>query len=171
VTNSIVTYGSKNNLHNNFRIYHEGYGRWQWSSFLNPERGSDSTINGIIVTLETEHNYDLNTVQKSIWTDNNGLLWELEDFPSDMQIKFNRGNGNNATQAETTTPITLTSAALGLSITPTKIVWETTNPFYDEATESLDFIAHANKYGADTADIVSCLLTWNGASGINATFE
>lgn len=171
VTNSIVTYGSKNNLHNNFRIYHEGYGGWQWSSFLNPERGSDSTINGIIVTLETEHNYDLNTVQKSIWTDNNDLLWELEDFPSDIQIKFNRGNGNNATQAETTTPITLTSAALGLSITPTKIVWETTNPFYDEATESLDFIAHANKYGAETADIVSCLLTWNGASGINATFE
>jgi hypothetical protein len=113
----------------------------------------------------------LDTVQKSIWIDNNGKVWELEDFPSATQIKFNRGDGNNATQANTASPTSMTCDSLTLSITPTSVVWETTNPFYDEATQSLDFNAHAAKYGAESADIVACLLTWNGAGGISASFS
>lgn len=171
VTNTITTYGSKNNTHNSFKIYHEGYGGWTWNSFLTAERGSDSTTNGIVVTLSAAHGYDLDTVQKSIWTDNNGKLWELEDFPSETQIKFNRGDGNNATQANTSTPTSMTCDAPSLSITPTSVVWESTNPFYDEATESLDFNAHATKYGAGDADIVACLLTWNGANSMSASFS
>lgn len=165
VTNAITTYGSKNNTHNSFKIYHEGYGGWTWNSFLTAERGSDSTTNGIVVTLESAHGYDLDTVQKSVWTDDNGLLWELEDFPSETQIKFNRGDGNDAAQSATTSPTTMTCSSLSLTITPTSVVWETTNPFYDEATQSLDFNAHAEKYGAGDADIVACLLTWNGGGG------
>lgn len=165
VTNTITTYGSKNNTHNGFKIYHEGYGGWTWNSFLTAERGSDSTTNGIVVTLESAHGYDLDTVQKSIWTDNNGLLWELEDFPSETQIKFNRGDDNNAAQSATTSPTTMTCTSLSLTITLTSVVWETTNPFYDEATESLNFNAHAATYGAGDADIVACLLTWNGGGG------
>ena len=171
VTNSIVTYGTKNNTHNGFKIYHEGYGGWTWNSFLTAERGSDSTTNGIVVTLSAAHEYDLDTVQKSIWTDNNGKLWELEDFPSATQIKFNRGEGNNATQANTISPTTMTCSDPVLTITPTTVVWESTNPFYDEATQSLDFNAHAAKYGAGDADLVTCLLTWNGASGMSASFN
>lgn len=171
VTNTITTYGSKNNTHNSFKIYHEGYGGWTWNSFLTAERGSDSTTNGIVVTLSAPHGYDLDTVQKSIWTDNNGKLWELEDFPSETQIKFNRGDGNNATQANTSTPTSMTCDAPSLSIAPTSVVWESTNPFYDEATESLDFNAHATKYGAGDADIVACLLTWNGANSMSASFS
>jgi hypothetical protein len=59
---------------------------------------------------------------------------------------------------------------LSLSITPTSVVWETTNPFYNEATQELDFNAHAEKYGAGPADIVACLLTWNGAGGMSSSF-
>ena len=171
VANTLQTYGSKSNVHNGFRCYHEGYGGWTWNSFLTAERGSDSTTNGIVVTLATNHNYDLDTVQKSVWVDNNGKNWELEDFPSANQIKFNRGDGNNATQANTANPTSLSCSALSLTITPTTVVWETTNPFYDEATQSLDFNAHATKYGAGPADIVSCLLTWNGASGMSSAFN
>lgn len=171
VTNTITTYGSKNNTHNGFKIYHEGYGGWTWNSFLTAERGSDSTTNGIVVTLSAAHGYDLDTVQKSIWTDNNGKLWELEDFPSETQIKFNRGEGNNATQANTASPTTMFCSDPVLTITPINVVWESTNPFYDEATQSLDFNAHAAKYGAGDADVVACLLTWNGASGMSATFN
>lgn len=171
VTNTITTYGAKNNTHNNFKIYHEGYGGWTWNSFLTAERGSDSTTNGIVVTLSAAHGYDLDTVQKSIWTDNNGLLWELEDLPSDTQIKFNRGDGNTSTQANTASPTTMTCSSPSLTITPASVVWETTNPFYDEATESLDFNAHATKYGAGDADIVACLLTWNGANSMSASFS
>lgn len=165
ITNELQTYGAKSNTINTFKVSHEGYGGWTWNSFLTAERGSDSTINAIIVTLNAAHGYNLNTVQKSIWTDNNGKLWELEDFPSDTQIKFNRGEGNNDKQSNTANPTSLTCSALGLTITPSNIAWETTNPFYDAATESLDFIAHATKYGAGTPDIVSCLLTWNGGGG------
>ena len=170
VTNKIVTYGSKNNTHNGFKIFHEGYGGWTWNSFLTAERGSDSTTNGIIVTLDTEHGYDLDTVQKSIWVDNNNKLWELEDFPSKTQIKFNRGSGNNATQEDTPNPTSLTCEALNLNISPSNIVWETTNPFYDESTESLNFNAHAQRYNSENADLVSCLLTWNGGGG-TANFD
>lgn len=165
VTNTVTTYGSKNNIHNGFRIYHEGYGGWTWNSFLTAERGSDSKTNGIVVTLASVHGYDLNTVQKSIWTDNNGKLWELEDFPSENQIKFNRGNGNNETQANTSTPISLTCDTLSLTISPASVVWESANPFYNEATESLDFVAHATEHGASVPDIVACLLTWNAGGG------
>lgn len=165
VTNTVTTYGTKTNTVNTFKISHEGYGGWTWNSFLTPERGSDSTTNGIVVTLGTSHNYDLDTVQKSIWTDNNGKLWELEDFPSDTQIKFNRGEGNSATQKETATPASLSCGTLSASITPISVVWETTNPFYDEATQSLDFVAHATAHGAGVPDIISCLLTWNGGGG------
>lgn len=171
VTNTLTTYGSKRNTTNTFAVSHEGYGGWTWNSFLTAERGSDSTTNGIVVTLSEAHGYDLNTVQKSIWTDNNGKIWELEDFPSANQIKFNRGTGNNATQANTASPTSMTCEAPVLSITPTSVVWETTNPFYDEATQSLDFNAHAAKYGAGNADIVTCLLTWNGASGMSSAFS
>jgi hypothetical protein len=171
VTNTLTTYGSKRNTTNTFAVSHEGYGGWTWNSFLTAERGSDSTTNGIVVTLSAAHGYDLDAVQKSVWTDNNGKLWELEDFPSETQIKFNRGNGNNATQANTASPTSMTCDSPVLSITPTSVVWESTNPFYDEATQSLDFNAHAAKYGAGDADIVACLLTWNGASGISASFS
>lgn len=171
VTNTIVTYGTKSNTHNNFKIYHEGYGGWTWNSFLTAERGSESTTNGIVVTLSAAHGYDLDTVQKSIWTDNNGLLWELEDFPSETQIKFNRGDGNSLAQSATATPTSMTCSSPILTIVPTSVVWESTNPFYDEATESLDFNAHAAKYGAGDADIVACLLTWNGAGGMSANFS
>ena len=171
VTNTITTYGTKSNTHNGFKIYHEGYGGWTWNSFLTAERGSDSTTNGIVVTLAAAHGYDLDTVQKSIWTDNNGKLWELEDFPSETQIKFNRGDGNNDTQKNTASPTTMTCSAPSLTITPITVTWESTNPFYDEATQSLDFNAHAAKYGAGEADIVACLLTWNGASGMSSKFS
>lgn len=165
LTKTVTTYGSKSNTQNTFKINHEGYGGWTWNSFLTPERGKDSTTNGIIITLTTAHNYNIDEVQKSVWIDNNGLNWELEDFPSTTQIKFNRGTNNNQTQTTITTPTTLTCAAKGLTITPSTVVWETLNPFYDEASNSLNFTAHANKYGNTGADLVACLLTWNGGGG------
>ena len=165
VTNTLTTYGTKRNTTNTFAVSHEGYGGWTWNSFLSAGNNSSSTVNGIVVTLASAHGYDLNTVQKSSWADNNGLLWQLEDFPSDTQIKFNRGSGNNATQANTVMPTTLTCEALGLNITPTTIVWEAANPFYDEATQSVSFAAHAAERGVYAPDIVTCLLTWNGGGG------
>ena len=165
LTNNLVTYGTKYNTVNTFPIYHEGYGGWTWSSFLSAGNSSTLTNNGIIITLLVPHNYDLNTVQKSVWVDNNGLLWQLEDFPSQTQIKFNRGEGNNNTQSNTATPTNLTCSALGLTIDVANATWESANPFYDASTQSVSFINHAKKYNVSSPDIVSCLLTWNGGGG------
>ena len=165
VTNKITTYGTKSDTTNTFKVYHEGYGGWTWNSFLAAGNNANSTINGIVVTLSTAHGYDLNTVQKSAWSDNNGLAWQLEDFPSATQIKFNRGENNNATQANIATPTTLTCEALGLTIAPASVVWEAANPFYDEAKQAVSFATHASEHGASEPDVVACLLTWNGGGG------
>lgn len=165
VTNTVTTYGNKSTSIQGFKVYHEGYGGWTWDTFLSTSRDASSTTNGIIVTLSAAHGYDLNTVQKSIWIDNNGLLWELEDFPATNKIKFNRGSGNTGTQTNTTLPTTLKCSSPVLSITPASTVWESGNPFYNEDTESIDFADHALQFGVSSADIVACLLTWNGGGG------
>lgn len=162
-SHTVTTYGANKATIQGFQVYHEGYGGWTWQSFLSS--GTNSTTNGILVTLAAAHGYEINTVQKSVWTDNNGLLWELEDLPSTTTIKFNRGTGNNANWTSMTLPTSLTCSALDLSITPSKVAWESNNPFYDEATDSISFAAHAAEYGIDKPDVIAGLLTWNGGGG------
>lgn len=165
LTHTVTTYGKNKATINGYEVFHEGYGGWTWDSFLGTSRDVSSTTNGIIVTLAADHGYDLDTYQKSVWTDDNGKLWELEDFPSSSKIKFNRGTDNNATQANTTLPATLTCSAPTASITPTTVVWESGNPFYNEESGEIDFADHASQYSIDKTDIVACLLTWNGGGG------
>lgn len=161
ITNKVNAYGRKTATVNTYEVKHEGYGGWTWASFLATSNASVTT-NGIIVTLDTEHGYDLDTLQKTIWVDNNGLLWELEDFPNPNKIKFNRGEGNNGKQSATSLPTSLTCESLSITIVPSNIIWESGNPFYDEETSRINFITHAQECGSEGADIVACLLTWNG---------
>lgn len=161
---TINTYGAINNTVNTQQVYHEGYGGWAWTSFMATER-TNSTVNGIYVTLSSPHGYNLNTVQKSIWVDNNGKKWELEDFPADNKIKFNRGEGNNAAQANTSLPTSLSCSSLSLSLSGFTATWESGNPFYDVNSGKVDFTHHANKYGYESADIAACLLSWNLGGG------
>ncbi len=161
-----ISYGKKQNTVNTFPVRYEGYGGWKWISFLTTDMPS-STTNGIVVTFPTAHNYDINTVQKSEWIDNHGRRWELEDFPSATQIKFNRGANNKFAQSKTELPDTLTCEFLNLSITPTQTAWESGNPFYDEKLDEINFKTHATECGAPTCDIAAVLLSWNsgGAGG------
>lgn len=162
---TINTYGKKTATVNTQTVHHEGYGGWSWSSFL-ATANATSTVNGIIVTLNNAHGYDLNMVQKSVWADNNGKKWELEDFPSNTQIKFNRGDGNTAAQNKTQTPTSLICSELSLSITPKSVAWESGNPFYNEEAGKVDFVTHAAECGVTVEpDFISCLLTWNGGGG------
>ena len=161
---TINTYGAKTSTVNTYTVKHEGYGGWAWNSFMAAE-GTKSTVNGIFVTLPSNHGYNLNTVQKSIWTDNNGKLWELENLESNTKIKFNRGAGNNATQASTALPTSLTCSSLGLSLSTFAATWESGNPFYDVDNGRVDFAYHARKYGYQSADIAACLLSWNLGGG------
>ena len=113
---TINSIGNKTNTNNFYTIHHEGYGGWTWNSFLSPAN-TGSTVNGIIVTLAAPHGYEIDNVQKSIWVDNNGKNWELEDLPSDTTIKFNRGSGNNQEQSQTSLPTSMTCSSPSLNIT------------------------------------------------------
>ncbi len=160
-----VSYGKKQNTVNSFPVRYEGYGGWKWVSFLTTDMPS-STTNGIVVTFSAAHNYDINTVQKSEWVDNYGRKWELEDFPSATQIKFNRGADNKLAQSKTELPDTLTCDFLNLTLTPAQSAWESGNPFYDEQLDEINFKTHATECGAPTCDIAAVLLSWNsGGSG------
>ena len=164
---TINTYGHKTNTINTQVIKHEGYGGWTWKSFITDYGSTDSTTNGLIVTLNTNHSYEIDTVQKSIWTDNNGLKWELEDLPADNKIKFNRGAGNNQAASTITLPTSMTCTSPSLSITIISSEWESGNPFWNENTNKVDFKNWATEVGCPAIDIAACLLTWNagGASG------
>lgn len=161
---TINTYGAVSNTVNTHPVRYEGYGGWGWTSFMSTEQ-TKSTVNGIFVTLSSAHGYDLNTVQKSVWVDNNGKKWELEDFPANNKIKFNRGDKNNATQAETLLPTSLTCSSLSLTLTGFTATWESGNPFYDTTNGKVDFAYHASKHGSDPADVAACLLSWNLGGG------
>lgn len=170
ITNTVTSYGGKSHTQNTFKINHEGYSGWTWNNFITTSTET-STTSQMIVVFEQPHGYDLDVVQKSSWTDNNGLIWELEEFPSDSSIKFNRGEGNDGAQNTISEPTSLTCEVLSLSITGfSDINWSSNNPFYNELTGELDFVHHAEKYGNAGADIVSCLLTWNGAQP-SGTFD
>lgn len=136
---TLNTYGHKTNTINTQVIKHEGYGGWTWKSFITNYGSTDSTTNGLIVTLNTNHSYEIDTVQKSIWTDNNGLKWELEDLPADNKIKFNRGEGNDKAANTITLPTSMTCTSPSLSITITSSEWESGNPFWNDNTSKVDF--------------------------------
>ena len=71
----------------------------------------------MIVTTSTPHGLVIDNVQKSIWTNNNNLKWELEDLPSANTIKFNRGAGNDGQASSIAIPTTMTCSSPQLSIT------------------------------------------------------
>ena len=170
VTNTVTSYGSKKNTNNTFTIRHEGYSGWMWSNFIATSSASSTTSQMIVVT-NGNHGYALDDVRKSSWVDNNGLIWELEELPSENSIKFNRGEGNDAAQSTIALPTQLFCEVLSLTINNfASVNWSSTNPFYNELTGQLDFVNHAQKHSNEGADIVSCLLTWNGA-GPSGTFE
>ena len=163
---TLTSYGKKSNTNNTYLVYHEGYGGWTWASFLQTS-ASGSTVNGIFVTLTSAPGWDINIYQHSIWVDQNNKQWKLEDIDG-AKIKFDRGPGNTGKQSETQLPTILDCASLSQTIATADIVsttWESGNPFYDDDTGRVNFVAHATELGAQPADIVSCLLTWNGGGG------
>ena len=160
---TISTYGKKHNTVNTQSIYHEGYGGWTWGSFLQTSQ-SGSTVNGIYVTMTSAPGWDLNEYQHSIWTDQNNLKWKLEDIDG-AKIKFDRGPGNTGAQSATQLPTQLVCASPVQEILPADIsttAWESGNPFYDDVTNRINFLAHDAELNHDPADVVGVLLTWNG---------
>lgn len=158
---TLDTFGTKKTTDNTQFVRYEGYGGWTWNTFLSNSETSTSTINALIVTTSTAHGLVIDNVQKSVWVDNNGLKWELENLPSANTIKFNRGPGNNGQASSITTPTTMTCSSPQLSITVNSTTWESGNPFWNINTNKVDFKNWAAAKGCPQIDIAACLLTWN----------
>ncbi len=161
----VVTYGRKTATVNGHVIYHEGYGGWTWASFL-ASANTASTTNGIYVELSTAHGFIIDSVQHSVWVDNNGLNWVLEELPDDYTIKFNRGSGNTAAQSSITLPTSLTNGTWGTLTSFVEVTWESGNPFWDDVAGAVSFATHATELGVTPSDVTlgAALLTWNGGS-------
>lgn len=167
-------YGKKSNTVNTQYIRHEGYAGWTWGSFLQTSAAS-STVNGIYVTLNSAPGWDINVYQHSIWIDQNDKQWKFEEIDG-AKIKFDRGPGNTSAQSATELPTILDCTSLSQSIASSDIAstaWESGNPFYDNTTNRINFVAHAQELDHAPADIVSILLTWNGfgSNGLDFNHE
>lgn len=62
-------------------------------------------------------------------------------------------------------PTTLTCERLSLTISNATYTWEKGNPFWDDETNSVNFVSHARECGAEPADVVACMLSWNDGGG------
>ena len=100
-------------------------------------RDGTNTTNGIYVTLDSDVDWDLDTLMNSVWVDNNSLQWKLkyigETEQHGSQIKFGRGEGNNGMEKDTPLPSTLTCSDHELVIPAqdlniVDITWETLEP-------------------------------------------
>lgn len=96
--------------------------------------GPNSTISDFYVVLNHDVTWRLSDVDNSIWVDNNGLKWILEDIDKN-RIRFGRGDNNHNLRTETTIPNYFTCITIGeLSITPSEITKKTWGP--DQTEES-----------------------------------
>jgi len=120
-------------------------------------RDGTNTTNGIYVTLDSDVDWDLDTLMNSVWVDNNSLQWKLkyigETEQHGSQIKFGRGEGNNGMEKDTPLPSTLTCSAHDLVIPAqdlniVDITWETLEP-------SEEYNNPENKIGITVTQLLS----------------
>lgn len=134
----------------------EGYGGWTWNSYLNKPNVTTSDI-----WVYCSHNKTAND-QHSIWQDSSGAKWSLETIEP-TKLKFTRYQAH--TSAPPTAPGTLTHVqnavnTTNIAFTDCKVAEG--NPFWDFATNKVDFKKYCETNGFSGIDYVYTLLTWNG---------
>src|SRR5690606_35210984 len=122
---------------------YEGYGGWTYDRYLSNE------TTGSIVWVLTTHDKDA-TDQKAIYQDANGAQWELETIEVD-KIKVKRVSGT--TTIPTSGTLTWISGGTHTDdIVYTSTESESNNPFWNEATNQVDFATYATEQGISTID-------------------
>ena len=130
----------------------EGYGGWQWSSFLNAKEGD--------MWVRCANNRS-DQDQHSIWEDENGALWQLETIQIDY-LKFTRFKDHTSPRplkgvlkhyknALDTSPIVFDLTSAG-----------TATPFLNPETKKIDFDYYLKINNVDKIDYIYILLGTNG---------
>ncbi len=137
-------------------IGYEGYGSWQWKSFVCDEVISTTSC----IWVKTKHNKTEND-QHSIWT-TGGLKWILESIEG-QKLKFKRGEGNYSITPKIDNLFTHIDGGINHEdIVIDSYEFEQGNPFFDKKQNCNDFKNYVLKNGFERIDYVYILLTWNG---------
>ena len=147
-----------------------GMSGWRWDTFIT--HAADPTDNQLLLNLTTAHGLVWNSAVKSVWTDNNGIQWELESLPSITSIMFNRKVFTP--QSQIVMPTSITNTTYG-TLQVSSGVWQEQSPFWNANTSQLDFVAFSQEYGVSAPDYCTILLSWNqgpfGTSAVSFDFE
>lgn len=132
----------------------ESYGGWTFDSY-NRESKSDSCA--WITCSHSKTGDD----QHSMYSDANGAVWKIETIEA-SRLKTIRVSGSTPMPESGT--LTYVSGGVDHSdITFTSSEAAAGNPFWNEATGSVDFAEYARKVGASSIDYCYVLLGWNAA--------
>lgn len=143
-------------------VKYEGYGGWTVDRYLSNEN------NGSVVWIIGTHDKDA-TDQHSIYQDSNGTQWKLETIESG-RIKVIRHSGT--TTMPPSGSLTLVSGGThGSNIVYTSTLAESNNPFWNSATNTVDFAKYATDRGVSSIDYINILLGWNNTGSTESAYK
>ena len=143
----------------------EGYGGWSYTAY------NTNSVTQQHYWIMTTANKPL-TYQKSVWQDNNGVQWVLETIESNRIKIYRNVYGTQLPPASgSLTWIRGGDGSANDTITYTSYEDETTNPFWNNTTNMVDFEYYANELGVSSIDHCYVLLGWNQTSQSENDFK
>jgi len=133
----------------------EGHGGWCWETYTTP-----GYYQLLPVWIHCKHD-KTDDDQHSFWRDEDGNLWRLETIEP-QRLKFTRENNRNPKPDSGTKLYHVENGKNTECILVESSQYEAKNPYWNDATNELDFVSYCHKHGADSLDVVYILLTWNG---------
>lgn len=143
------------------KVGYEGYGGWQWDSYMSATVG-DMWIYG-------EHNKTLED-QHSIWEDDNGNYWQLETIDN-RRLKFTRYKRHTAPRPEEGQMSHVRNAVHKENVKFGYSHDEKTSPFYDEDSQSIDFRKYCERNGFVGIDAIYVMLGLNGLMNVRGSLK
>ena len=140
---------------------YEGYGGWQWDSYLSATVG-DMWVNCFHdKTLEDQH---------SIWQDDQGNLWQLETIDI-RRLKFTRYKRHTAPRPQNGRMTHVRNAVQKNPVVFGSSYDERLSPFYDEGSQSIDFQKYCERNGFSGIDAVYVMLGLNGLMNVEGSLK
>ena len=136
---------------------YEGYGGWTFASY-NTNNGTSTSE--IWVVTDGNHGKTESDDQHSTYVDANGATWKLETVDG-ANLKMIRISGDTPMPSSGT--LTWVSGGIHTNnITFSSTIPTSTNPFWDEDTNKVNFANYASELGVTSIDYCYVLLGWNG---------
>lgn len=144
-------------------VHYEGYGGWTFRSY-NTENVSENSKD---ITCSHDKTQD---DQHSIYKASNNSTWKLETIENG-QIKILNVSGSPSTFPSTGTLTWVSGGTNHNDIVYTASANSAGNPFWNSATNRVDFANYASSLGVSSIDYVYVLLGWNSAGTKEADYK